>query len=118
MKRDLMGHKSGYLEVVGPSKTHESGRAQWECQCVCGKRCIVSIDSLTRKNPKKNVRSCGCKREFMHTQTVSQRVKDAGTIGHVLTIAKELADHINLRKAMHVPFTTEVHRLSEELTEA
>lgn len=141
IKRDLMGHKMGYLEVIGPARTID-GRAQWECRCICGKIVPVSGQSLTRKDPKRNTRSCGCMRETMYTETILQRREEGGMVppridgkverkeerdrrmrkrAHIRTVlvfAEELTKHINWRKANHVPFTHEVHRLSESLTEA
>ena len=41
------------IEFVG----YDKGRAYWLCECICGKRVIVSAGALKRKHAT----SCGCK---------------------------------------------------------
>ena len=54
---DETGKKYGYLTVIKRGPNSNSGRAQWICNCECGKTDIVILGSQLRSGKTK---SCGC----------------------------------------------------------
>ena len=63
--KDLTGWKFGKLLVVRRAPNTAQGKARWDCNCDCGKDCIVNSRNLLRGSTK----SCGCFRK----ETVSKR---------------------------------------------
>ena len=57
---DLTGQVLGRLTVIGLSHKDKHGRWRWDCKCECGSSCIISGDSLRKKDGP--TRSCGCLR--------------------------------------------------------
>jgi hypothetical protein len=54
---DMIGKKSGYLEVIGRAGSTKSGQARWKCKCHnCNAMTIVDGKHLRRNT----IRSCGC----------------------------------------------------------
>lgn len=56
---DLTGQRFGQLTVLKRYPENKNNRAQWECQCDCGKIVVYTTASL--KSGK--TQSCGCKRK-------------------------------------------------------
>lgn len=54
-RMDLTGHRYGILTVIREEKQIRTKR-RWLCQCDCGNKTIVKMDSLRSGNTK----SCGC----------------------------------------------------------
>ena len=54
--RDLTGEKFGRLKVINRAENAADGHAQWLCECKCGKRIVVTMQSLVCHS----TRSCGC----------------------------------------------------------
>jgi hypothetical protein len=54
--KDETGNIYGYLTVLSRAENTREGRAQWLCQCKCGKTCIILGKHLRSGNTK----SCGC----------------------------------------------------------
>ena len=52
---DLTGQVFGNLTVIARAENNKRNKAQWLCQCACGKRKVVS-----RKALKAGQKSCGC----------------------------------------------------------
>jgi len=53
---NLTGQKFGRLTIIRRVKNDKHGKAQWLCQCNCGKQTIVHAAHLKSGNTK----SCGC----------------------------------------------------------
>lgn len=53
--KDLVGHKTGFLQVVSFSHSKD-WKAYWNCECRCGRQKTLPTSALT--GPKSN-RSCG-----------------------------------------------------------
>lgn len=56
LQRHLEGARFGHLTVIKDSGKKQNNVKLWECQCDCGKKCMVRTDSLTSGK----VISCGC----------------------------------------------------------
>jgi hypothetical protein len=54
--KDMKGHQTGKLQVVGFSHVDVSKAAYWTCQCSCGNTCVVRGYALRAGT----TRSCGC----------------------------------------------------------
>jgi len=57
--KDLKGQKFGRLTVLSRAET-KNKRTRWLCKCDCGNLKEVLAYNLSCKNPKKNIKSCGC----------------------------------------------------------
>jgi len=55
IRKDLAGHRSGFLEVIGFSHS-EKWKAYWKCKCDCGQEVTLNTNALTSKKANK---SCG-----------------------------------------------------------
>jgi len=55
IRKDLTGHRSGFLEVIGFSHS-DKWKMYWRCKCDCGKKITLPTTALTSKNAYK---SCG-----------------------------------------------------------
>ena len=71
------GNKYNFLTVIDRAQNDSSGRAQWLCQCDCGKMVIVKGSSLRNGKTK----SCGC---YQKIRTSEVKTKDlvGQTIGN------------------------------------
>lgn len=60
MRRNLVGIRSGRLQVIQFDHTRYAGtrraEAMWRCRCDCGEESVVRANSITRQT----VKSCGC----------------------------------------------------------
>src|SRR5580692_11826925 len=54
--KNIVGQKFGRLTVVKFAGTSAYQFAQWECQCICGKRTLAVTSELNSGHKK----SCGC----------------------------------------------------------
>lgn len=53
---DLTGRKFGRVTVVSFHSTDRHNKARWNCQCECGRQCVIVGSLMTRGH----TRSCGC----------------------------------------------------------
>lgn len=60
IRNDLTNKKFGRLTVIKVDEERSNKRTYWICECECGELKSVRSDSLTTKNPKSSIRSCGC----------------------------------------------------------
>lgn len=74
---DERGNEYNFLKVIDRAQNDSSGRAQWLCQCKCGKMTIVKGVAL--RNGK--TQSCGC---YQKIRTSEASIKDlvGQTIGN------------------------------------
>lgn len=56
--KDLTGSTFNGMKVLGLTQTRRNGKAEWRCECHCGKVFSASGDHLTRKASP--IKSCGC----------------------------------------------------------
>ncbi|WP_147568160.1 transcriptional regulator [Christensenella intestinihominis] len=57
--KDISGHKFGRLLALEATKHRDKkGSVKWKCICDCGKKCLVTEDSLVSGNTV----SCGCRK--------------------------------------------------------
>lgn len=52
----------GKLVAIKPTKLRSEGTVVWECQCLCGRKKLVSAKRLL----KGDVKSCGCLKSKKH----------------------------------------------------
>ena len=64
-----IGNKYGLLTVLSRADNDKHGRAQWLCQCDCGKTLIVGGSALRKGNTK----TCGCRRLSAETAEIGNR---------------------------------------------
>ena len=55
---DLTGKKFGRLRIIDRAENATDGHAQWLCECKCGRRLVITSQSLVCNLS----RSCGCYR--------------------------------------------------------
>ena len=65
---DLAGQRFGRLTVTSFAGTDKNGKALWHCQCECGNKTIVLASNLKRKT-----RSCGCLRQELSSERITNR---------------------------------------------
>lgn len=66
---DLKGQQFGRLIVISFAGTDKMGKALWNCECLCGKRKIISASNLKRGDSK----SCGCLRKEMTSKRITEK---------------------------------------------
>ena len=64
-----IGNKYGLLRVLSRAENDRHGKAQWLCECECGKQIIVGGASLRKGNTK----TCGCRRLSAETAEIGKR---------------------------------------------
>ena len=74
---DERGKKYNFLTVIDRAQNDASGRAQWLCQCDCGKMVIIKGSSLRGGKTK----SCGCYQK-LRTSEASTKNLIGQTIGN------------------------------------
>ena len=79
---DETNKKYGYLTVIKRGPNNKNGRAQWICNCDCGKKGIIVLGSQLRNGKTK---SCGC---YQREQVLKACRKDlkGQTIGNFYVI--------------------------------
>ena len=79
---DETGKKYGYLTVIKRGPNSKSGKAQWLCNCDCGKENVLILGSQLRSGKTK---SCGC---YQKEQTIKASINDltGQTIGNFLVL--------------------------------
>lgn len=84
--KDETGNIYEYLTVLSRAENTREGRAQWLCQCKCGKTCIILGKHLRSGNTK----SCGCLQKERAIQSNINRVDSIiGKQFGKLTVIKE-----------------------------
>lgn len=66
--KDLTGNRIGHLLIL--KRKREYNRTYYLCKCDCGKEIWIRADNLTKKN---NVANCGCKKEYVRYNDVSNK---------------------------------------------
>lgn len=69
---NLLGQKFGRLTVIARAESDKFGKAQWLCQCECGKQKVIASASLRRGLTK----SCGCLLEESRRKLNEQKEVD------------------------------------------
>jgi hypothetical protein len=54
MRKDLTGHRTGRMQVLGFARSKD-WKAYWHCRCDCGRRVVLSTSALTSERQQ----SCG-----------------------------------------------------------
>lgn len=67
---DERGKKYNFLTVIDRAQNDASGRAQWLCQCDCGKMVIVKGSSLRSGKTK----SCGCYQKLRTSEATTKNL--------------------------------------------
>ena len=67
---DERGKKYNFLTVIDRAQNDASGRAQWLCQCDCGKMVIVKGSSLRNGKTK----SCGCYQKLRTSEAMTKNL--------------------------------------------
>lgn len=62
--KDLTNETFGSLTVIKEHHSDNNHRRYWECQCICGEKCIIRGDRLTGVTDI----SCGCKTKEIQSQ--------------------------------------------------
>src|SRR5882672_12005776 len=99
---ELTGQRFGKLLVLQRVWPNKEGKTQWKCQCDCGKTCVLTGTSLTKRIPTHScrciqramIRNSRCKRPF--EWAYKKLVSNATKRGFIVEITYE--DYLDFTK--------------------
>jgi hypothetical protein len=96
IKDDIIGMVFGKLKVIkySDTKKYPGGASQsfWECECVCGNRCIVSRNHLITGHTS----SCGCLQRENTSKTNSAKIKKGDIFGKLTVLEEAFRKNYNV----------------------